>query len=120
MLNHKNIEVDVDVDPLATLNVKPGVLEILLANTIGNAFQHNDGGRVTIRLDGRHLAVSDRGGGMAPEVRDNVWDEYARGPSSVGFGRGLSIVRRVCEHHHVGLAVEHLERGTAILLDFPE
>ncbi|MEO0459626.1 MAG: ATP-binding protein [Myxococcota bacterium] len=102
----KTLEVQVEIDPRATVRVRKGVLEIVLANLVGNAFQHAGAGVLRITYHQRRLTISDSGGG-AP--RD----------STAGLGRGLSIVRRVCEHHQITFDTQHESAGTTVHLEFP-
>lgn len=117
-LDGKQVEVDIDVPQEASLSLQPGVLEILLANLLGNAFEYTEQGQVLISFSNNVLVVSDTGGGVDEAVRDVMFEASEKGGASAGFGRGLSIVKRVCEHHHIGISVKHKTGGTDILLSF--
>lgn len=117
-LDHKEVEIDIDINPAATLETQPGVLEILLSNLLGNAFEYTEHGHVSVKLDSSQLTITDTAGGVDEAVRDQMFTENVKGRDSSGFGLGLSIVKRVCEHHNVAIAVEHKANGTSIALNF--
>ncbi len=117
-LDGKDVEVKVNVDPKATLELQTGVLEILLANLLSNAFEFTNSGAVSIMFEDNVLAISDTGGGVDEEMRETMFDVDKKGEGSSGFGRGLSIVKRVCEHHKISINVDHKPGGTKISLIF--
>jgi two-component system OmpR family sensor kinase len=91
-------------------------LHRLAGNLIENALIHTPGGTpvtVSVRRDGDNavLEVADRGPGVPREMRERVFERFARGdgdaaPPSGGSGLGLAIVRAVTAAHsgHVELA----------------
>ncbi|MEO1234820.1 MAG: HAMP domain-containing sensor histidine kinase, partial [Myxococcota bacterium] len=113
------VEVDVAIEPGATVELPPGVLEVVLANILGNAVQHAGHGRITVTLQGYKLQISDEGE-FEQEVRSRALEPGVRGQGSAGLGRGLSIVRRVCERHDIGMEITHGEKGTAVSLSFED
>lgn len=117
-LDAKDVAVEIDVAPSAALELQPGVLEILLSNLLGNAFEYTDKGAVSIQLKDNELIIADTGGGIDEELRDQMFETYKKGRDSSGFGMGLSIVKRVCEHHSVAINVNPQPDGTAIHLQF--
>jgi two-component system OmpR family sensor kinase len=90
-------------------------LHQVVANLLANARVHTPPGTtVTTRLaagdDAVTLSVTDDGPGVPPELRDEVFERFARGDSSRSrahgsTGLGLAIVAAVVEAHHgrVGL-----------------
>ncbi len=118
LLEGKEVEVLVDVAPDASLKLQQGVLEILLGNLLGNAFEYSEKGMVRIGFDKNTLTISDTGGGVDEQMRDVMFEEKVKSGDSSGFGRGLSIVKRVCDHHGIGIHVDHQPGGTEICLDF--
>jgi signal transduction histidine kinase len=60
------------------------------------------------------LAVEDEGPGVAPEVRDRLFERFVRGSGDRGgsFGLGLSIVRAVAETHGGSVTLEDPPAGT--------
>lgn len=118
LIDAKSIEIETDISVSAALSMQPGVLEILLSNLIGNALEYSEQGHVHIAFQGSQLSITDTAGGIDEAIRDTLFEAETKGHESSGFGRGLSIVKRVCEHHSVTINVEHLNGGTRITLGF--
>jgi signal transduction histidine kinase len=82
----------------------PELLERLLANLVENAIKYTtQGGVLVVARQRDHtvwIDVRDTGIGIAPEQREQIFDEYYQGHNpgrdrSQGLGIGLSIVRRL-------------------------
>jgi two-component system sensor histidine kinase TctE len=69
------------------------------------------------------LSVSDEGPGIAPELRERVFESYYRIPGAPGEGSGLglAIVREIALHHgaRVELTGGAGGRGTRVVVTFP-
>nr|WP_298130411.1 HAMP domain-containing sensor histidine kinase [uncultured Pseudoxanthomonas sp.] len=115
LLEHKPVEVQVDVatDVVATLPAT--VLNILLSNLVGNAFAHTCDGRIVIDMEDRTLRIANPGHG----VREEDFAPFAKGADSHGFGLGLSIVRRLCERHGIALRIDGVSGQTVARLTLP-
>ncbi|MFZ4518814.1 MAG: sensor histidine kinase [Microthrixaceae bacterium] len=94
------VELDVD-DSLPLVSVDPALLERAIANVTANALAVQPPG-VAVRLDARsvgdrvHLRVVDRGPGIAPEQRDQVFAPFQRlgdRSTQAGVGLGLAIAQ---------------------------
>ncbi len=118
-LDGKEVEVEIAVAPATTLQLQVGVLEILLSNLLGNAFEYTEQGTVLIKYEENTLVISDTGSGVEEAMRETMFEMGEKGQGSSGFGRGLSIVQRVCEHHGVSIHVDHKAVGTEVYLYFP-
>jgi len=95
------------------------LIERVIDNLISNAVKYNRrGGTIRIRLDADHLVVEDTGIGIAREDLPRIFDRYTRfNESEGGFGIGLSIVRRICDHYGITIGVESVPgEGTTITL----
>ncbi len=114
----KSLEVRLEIDSRATVDVREGVLEIVLANILGNSFQHAGHGHVAVVLEGTRLSIIDEGQ-FDEDIMARAFDEGVRRAGGDGLGRGLSIVQRVCDHHGISLEIEHRRAGTAVHLCFP-
>jgi signal transduction histidine kinase len=97
----------------------PGVLISIVTNLVSNAMKFIGEAplrRVTIsarrcKKDVR-LEVTDTGPGLAPELRERVFQPHVRGTSNEpGFGLGLATVRRLVEVHKGDVGVENGPEG---------
>lgn len=97
----------------------PGVLISMVMNLVSNAMKFMGDApvrRITIGVreagPDAEIAVSDTGPGIAPEIRDKVFELHFRGQSQVpGFGLGLATVRRLAEAHSGTVGVESSPEG---------
>ncbi|WP_334313499.1 ATP-binding protein [Psychrosphaera algicola] len=53
---------------------------------------------------------------MEPNLSEKITDPAVKGDQSTGYGFGLSIVKRLCEHQDWRLTVSS-ERGTKIAIE---
>ena len=111
-LEGKPVEVSVNVATDLGSTLPAPVLQVLLANLVGNAFAHTRAGRIAITGDGDALRIANPGGA----VGEHDFAPFAKGEESTGFGLGLSIVRRLCERHAIDLRFEQEEDGTVAYL----
>lgn len=108
----KAIRSEVDATP-ASLDCEPGLFEMLMRNLIDNAIRYvPPGSRIRItcartQAGGVHIEVSDDGPGIAPALRERVFDRFFRIPGShePGSGLGLSIVRQIADLHGIALTL---------------
>jgi two-component system sensor histidine kinase HydH len=123
------VRVDADVPDLS-LRADADALRRVLANLLTNAADavrdgseerrvvHVEGGA---SLDGAAawIRVEDRGPGIAPELRDRLFEPWVTGKDA-GTGLGLGIARKLCAAHGGDLAVERTSSdGTAMLVTIP-
>lgn len=115
-----------EIDVLADWNRLGQVLDNLLANAdrfappatpIAVEVSRADTGLATIR-------VIDRGPGVAPELRDRVFDRFVRGnptedqAKSAGTGLGLAIVKGLVEAHAGSVALEEPRKDLGAVFRF--
>jgi signal transduction histidine kinase len=117
LINNKPIEVEVNDNCDSEIYAQSGMLRVLLDNLIGNAFQYTQEGKVTIEIINRTLIVADTGPGLDQSITGEITDPAVKGSQSTGYGFGLSIVKRLCEHQNWSLALSS-ERGTQISITF--
>ncbi len=95
------------------------LLHSVFDNLLTNAVAHNEE-PVTVRIDAEAtgtdevvVTVADDGCGVAPEVRDDLFEMGAKGPDSSGTGFGLGFVRALTESYGGGVAVEESDEAGA-------
>lgn len=101
----------VETDPTTLeCTVDPDAFSQIVTNLVTNAAKFAPvGSTVEVRLrregNGAALSVADRGPGVDPELREEIFERFRRGSATgtTGLGLGLAIVRSLAEAHH-GLA----------------
>jgi two-component system OmpR family sensor kinase len=114
--------VSLDLPGPVTVHGVEDDLHRLAGNLIENALIHTAGGTpvtVSVRQDGDRavLEVSDRGPGVPRDMRERVFERFARGGGDVapsgGSGLGLAIVRAVTASHGGNVDIRDAEGGGA-------
>lgn len=94
----------------------PDYIGIALRNLIENALRATPKGsavEIAVDPDGT-ITVSDRGGGVPPDIRARIFERFWRSTASgEGAGLGLSIVKRIVEAHGGVIEVENRPDGGA-------
>lgn len=106
LLKGKPIEVVISDSCNSQIEVREGMLKVLLDNLLSNAFQYTEQGEVSVNYEHGKLTVSDTGPGIQSDITDKVTEPSVQGKQSTGFGFGLSIVKRLCEHQGWALTIE--------------
>jgi len=116
LLNDKTVEVVVHDNTNKKLNLQQGMVKVLLDNLISNAFQYTDTGEVKISYLDNQLIVADTGSGIEAEIADKITEIAVKGSQSTGYGFGLSIVKRLCEHQgwQLNVTTANNNKGTQI------
>jgi len=92
------------IKPLAVQNVSPVLLQMILANLLQNACSHSLPGEVLIAADAQGLLISNPLN--AADLPLEPAALFAKGRHSSGYGVGLGIVQRLCQHSGIGLSIE--------------
>ncbi|UZE49421.1 PAS-domain containing protein [Rhodopseudomonas sp. P2A-2r] len=128
-LARDRITLQVDVDPgignfTGDERRVVQVLYNLLANAVG--FSPQDAAiSLSVRRSDHNVvfAVTDAGPGIAPDVKDKVFDwfeSHSNGSRHRGAGLGLSLVRSFVELHGGKVRVDSVVgKGTTVTCDFP-
>jgi signal transduction histidine kinase len=108
----REISIVSEVDAPGKVACNPGVLASLVSNLLRNAIKYAGGvpaPRVVVRASScaaRHgarvrIEVEDNGPGLPPELGEQVFEPYVRGPNSgqPGIGLGLATVKRIADAH---------------------
>ncbi len=117
LLDDKSVEVQVDDNCDTEIVVQQGMLKVLLDNLLSNAFQYTDSGMVEVSFADNTLTIADTGPGIEVGISSQVTEPAIKGSQSTGYGFGLSIVKRLCEHQKWQLSVES-KQGTRISVRF--
>ncbi len=100
-LGDKPVNVSVSVNGQLEVAAHAGILSVLVANLVRNAFRHTDRGAITISLSPDRLSVSDTGTGIDQTIQTQLFKGYITHKSgdSSRVGLGLTIVQRICERY---------------------
>jgi PAS domain S-box-containing protein len=112
---------------LPPCNANPTLIEEMILNLLNNAAgamkTMAEGKKIVVTSsvedDGIILTVSDSGSGIAPEIKDKIFDPYFTTKSD-GTGIGLSISHRIVTDHGGSLTVSDSDLGGAeFLIEIP-
>jgi signal transduction histidine kinase len=119
----RGIELEMSGDSdLPVAGRREGLLS-LVDNLLDNAIKYSPGrGAVHADLrteDGRVvLRIADQGPGIAPALRERVFDRFFRDPRQTqsGSGLGLAIARAVAEQHGGEIVLDAVDGGAGLLV----
>jgi len=103
-------------------------IERLVGNLLSNAIKYGDGKDIDVGLsklgsDKALLTVRDRGIGIAPELRERIFEKFERAVSASnisGLGLGLFIVKTIVDLHGGTIKVEEAQpKGTIFSVELP-
>ena len=126
----KKIHIETHVDKLPEMQGDPVKLSWVVSNLIGNALRYTpEGGTIQVAAgpSGNNFArleVADSGPGIAPEIRDHVFERFAQygangyAPGSAGLG--LAIVKDIVEAHGGRIFIESNNgHGSRFIVQLP-
>ena len=126
----KRVTIEVQEEPVPSIQGDPGGLERLLLNLLDNAIKYNrPDGKITVRV-GRCggdalLEVSDTGIGIPPESIPRIFERFyrvdkGRAREEGGTGLGLAIVKHIAQAHGGQVDVEsRIGRGSTFRVRLP-
>lgn len=100
----------VELDHALQVQAPPSMLAIVVGNLLHNALMHTGPGGVVVRLRGGVLEIQDSGPGIAPELRERVF-ERGFTTRAGGSGMGLFLARQICARYGWRLALEFPAAG---------
>jgi len=126
----KKIRLETHIEKLPEMVGDPAKLSWVVSNLIGNALRYTpEGGTIGVatRLSEGKLAnleVSDTGPGIAPEIRDHIFERFAQyganGYPAGSAGLGLAIVKDIVEAHGGRIFIEsHNGHGSRFIVQLP-
>lgn len=99
------VEIIWDIKETAAFYSDPGLIKVILQQTIENSIQFRTGSpddycRITLSTGdkGAQISIEDNGVGIAEQVQESVFGMFVKGSTqSKGTGLGLYMVRLACE-----------------------
>ena len=75
-------------------------LRTVMANLLRNALHYTQEGKISLVLRKNSFSIEDTGIGIPSTDQDLIFQPFCRGTKArgVGFGLGLSIAKRICDH----------------------
>ena len=100
-LGDKPVEVSVEENGQLKVSAPSGILSVLVANLVRNAFRYTEQGTITVSLSSNQLTVTDTGVGIDTPTQAQIFKRSVE-DSSGDANRvrlGLAIVQRICERY---------------------
>ncbi|WP_332854913.1 ATP-binding protein [Duganella sp. S19_KUP01_CR8] len=117
----RGVEIELEAEAPCVMPLHRESLVAMLDNLIDNAIKYSpDGGRIAVtlaRMDGAtQLAIADQGPGIAPELRNKVFERFYRipGQEQPGSGLGLAIAERAAARNGARIALENGGAGSGL------
>ncbi|MDX1538374.1 HAMP domain-containing sensor histidine kinase [Arsukibacterium sp.] len=98
LLQGKAVTVQLCDSCQVIINANADMLKVLLDNLLSNAFKYTEAGEISIAFSDNCLLIRDTGPGIEANIYPHVTEAGVKGRQSTGFGFGLAIVKRLCEH----------------------
>jgi signal transduction histidine kinase len=123
-VEREGVSLYVDAAADAVIVSDRDLIRLVLQNLVGNAVKYSGGGAVRVAVEQRGhdrwaLLVSDDGPGIAPELRQTIFDAFRRGEvlGQDGVGLGLAIAAQAAKLLGAELSVESVVgRGSTFTL----
>jgi len=119
----RRVHVGADLPESAWIDADPGLLRRVLDNLLANAISHSPADTTILlairqRDEGVEMMVADAGPGVPEELRDEIFEKYARlepnqNCSSANKGLGLTFCKLAVEAHGGTIWVEAAPEGGA-------
>jgi two-component system, OmpR family, sensor histidine kinase QseC len=124
LAQQRGVELDLTSQPGLQVSGDAESLTALIDNLVGNAVKYSPPiGTVRVKVQ-RDLAavlltVTDEGPGIAPELRERVFERFFRAPGQAqsGSGLGLAIAKAVADRHGASLALSSGPGGVGLQVE---
>ncbi|PTN12436.1 HAMP domain-containing sensor histidine kinase [Nitrosomonas aestuarii] len=120
-LNDKPVKVIIEEKEPLKVSAQPGILSVLVANLVRNAFRYTERGTITISLTANQLIVTDTGRGIDDATQAQIFKGYVKHSSGNAnrIGLGLAIVQRICERYEWTVSFESTQgKGSQFMVCF--
>ena len=117
---YSNVEWECDLSPIAVRADRIGLGKVI-DNLVENGVKYSQHlPHIAIRTAENVLSICDRGVGMDQIALMHIYDRYYQNDAAMaGYGIGLSLVKRYCDRHKIGLHVSSkVGEGTCVKLEF--
>jgi signal transduction histidine kinase len=98
----------------------------VIGNLLENAIRHSPAQatitlQVTVTAAAVQIAIRDRGRGISPDLRDQIFERFVQGRGAGGsLGLGLYVARQLVELHQGRIRVEDVApHGAAFIIELP-
>jgi|GEM_PF-3091921 len=136
-INEREIQLSLEVDSAARINIDPNQFQQVLLNLFLNAIQAMPNGgklRISVSTIQTHqfkyplgstlILIEDTGVGICPEIFPRIFELFFTtkhgGKDGTGTGLGLPITKRIIEAHEGTISVESEPgQGTRIMIELP-
>lgn len=119
---YPHIKFTTELQSTHIVSDKIGVAKVI-DNIIDNGVKYSpNANKIDIKLDNYKLHIQDYGCGMDEVELLKIFDTYYQSNENMqGFGIGLSMVKRFCDRHSIGLSFKSKkDAGTTVTLQFKE
>ncbi|HAW94233.1 MULTISPECIES: sensor histidine kinase [unclassified Arsukibacterium] len=129
LLQGKAVRVQLCDSCQVIINANADMLKVLLDNLLSNAFKYTEAGEISIAFSDNCLLIRDTGPGIAADIYPHITEAGVKARHSTGFGFGLAIVKRLCEHQgwHMSVSSNHgncspvrISTGTIVSVGFSQ
>ncbi len=115
-LDQRQVTLSLQVSPQDRMALPAPVVQLLLANLLGNAVAHGTrGGKIRIGIETGALCIAN----LSADIPSAAEEAYIKGEASAGFGLGLSIVRRLLTRYDATLSISHHDGITLVRVVVP-
>lgn len=102
----RQVFMNLITNALQQLTGKKGLINIMTYNTLSSA-------------GGVSIEISDNGGGIPPEIIDNIFNPFFT-TKGTGTGLGLAIIRKIIDNHKGNINVRNRHRvGVTFVINLP-